>query len=183
MTQSDTESLIAPLQVIQRIQTLGIDPATFDTPEANWKNLYNSVMTRLAPLATAETAQAVNFTGSSLAELNDFLVANPGSTVEVISPALVMDATLVVPTGTILHGNGAVLTPGNETLDKAIVLDQAENTAVTGFVCMSRIPAVSIWLTLTSAMFPSRAFALWGRTPALHWSITASMKTRMVPSS
>lgn len=134
MTQSDTESLIAPLQVIQRIQTLGIDPATFDTPEANWKNLYNSVMTRLAPLATAETAQAVNFTGSSLAELNDFLAANPGSTVEVISPALVMDATLVVPTGTILHGNGAVLTPGNETLDKAIVLDQAENTAVTGFV-------------------------------------------------
>ncbi|MFQ9818470.1 MAG: hypothetical protein ACLRX3_10340 [Subdoligranulum sp.] len=86
MTQSDTESLIAPLQVIQRIQTLGIDPATFDTPEANWKNLYNSVMTRLAPLATAETAQAVNFTGSSLAELNDFLAANPGSTVEVISP-------------------------------------------------------------------------------------------------
>ena len=72
MTQSDTESLIAPLQVIQRIQTLGIDPATFDTPEANWKNLYNAVMTRLAPLATAETAQAVNFTGSSLAELNDF---------------------------------------------------------------------------------------------------------------
>ena len=58
MTQSDTESLIAPLQVIQRIQTLGIDPATFDTPEANWKNLYNSVMTRLAPLVTAETAQA-----------------------------------------------------------------------------------------------------------------------------
>lgn len=134
MTQSDTESLIAPLQVIQRIQTLGIDPATFDTPEANWKNLYNSVMTRLAPLATAETAQAVNFTGSSLAELNDFLAANPGSTVEVISPALVMDAPLVVPTGTILHGNGAVLTPGNETLDKAIVLDQAENTAVAGFV-------------------------------------------------
>ena len=134
MTQSDTESLIAPLQVIQRIQTLGIDPATFDTPEANWKNLYNSVMTRLAPLVTAETAQAVNFTGSSLAELNDFLAANPGSTVEVISPALVMDATLVVPTGTILHGNGAVLIPGNETLDKAIVLDQAENTAVTGFV-------------------------------------------------
>ena len=134
MTQSDTESLIAPLQVIQRIQTLGIDPATFDTPEANWKNLYNSVMTRLAPLATAETAQAVNFTGSSLAELNDFLAANPGSTVEVISPALVMDATLVVPTGTILHGNGVVLAPGNETLDKAIVLDQAENAAVTGFV-------------------------------------------------
>ena len=134
MTQSDTESLIAPLQVIQRIQTLGIDPATFDIPEANWKNLYNSVITRLAPLTTAETAQAVNFTGSSLAELNDFLAANPGSTVEVISPALVMDATLVVPTGTILHGNGAVLTPGNETLDKAIVLDQAENTAVTGFV-------------------------------------------------
>lgn len=134
MTQSDTESLIAPLQVIQRIQTLGIDPATFDTPEANWKNLYNAVMTRLATLATAETAQAVNFTGSSLAELNAFLAANPGSTVEVISPALVMDATLVVPTGTILHGNGTVLTPGNETLDKAIVLDQAENTAVTGFV-------------------------------------------------
>lgn len=134
MTQSDTESLIAPLQVIQRIQILGIDPATFDIPEANWKNLYNSVMTRLAPLATAETAQTVNFTGSSLAELNDFLAANPGSTVEVTSPALVMDATLVVPTGTILHGNGVVLTPGNETLDKAIVLDQAENAAVTGFV-------------------------------------------------
>ena len=53
----------------------------------------------------------MNFTGSSLAELNDFLAANPGSTVEVITPALVMDATLVVPTGTILHGNGAVLTP------------------------------------------------------------------------
>mgnify|MGYP000807009023 FL=1 len=29
MTQSDTESLIAPLQVIQRIQTLGIDPVSY----------------------------------------------------------------------------------------------------------------------------------------------------------
>ena len=27
----------------------------------------------------------------------------------------------MVPTGTILHGNGAVLTPGNETLDTLIL--------------------------------------------------------------
>lgn len=62
----------------------------------------------------------MNFTGSSLAELNDFLVANPGSTVEVISPALVMDAPLVVPTGTILHGNGTVLTPAMKRWTKPL---------------------------------------------------------------
>ena len=169
MTQSDTESLIAPLQVIQRIQTLGIDPATFDTPEANWKSLYNSVMTRLAPLATAETAQAVNFTGSSLAELNDFWQPTPQHGGGHL-PALVMDATLVVPTGTILHGNGAVLTPGNETLDKAIVLDQAENTAVTGFVINGGCN-YGVYVKNSSSFYLAdldisnvslKAFALWG---------------------
>ena len=134
MTESDTQSLIEPLQVIQRIQALGIAPAAFDTPEANWKNLYNSVMTKLAPLATAETAQTVTFSGSGLAELNDFLAANAGCTVEVNSPALAMDATLLVPSNTVLHGNGVVLVPGAELLDKAIVLDSADSTAVTGFV-------------------------------------------------
>lgn len=82
-----------------------------------------------------------------------------------------MDATLVVPTGTILHGNGAVLTPGNETLDKAIVLDQAENTAVTGFVinggCNYGVyvkNSSSFYLAdLDISNVSSRAFALWGK--------------------
>lgn len=132
----------------------------------------------------------MNFTGSSLAELNDFLAANPGSTVEVISCSG-DGCPLVVPTGTILHGNGAVLTPGNEMLDKAIVLDQAENTAVTGFVINGGCN-YGVYIKNSSSFYLAdldisnvslKGLCVMGRTPALHWSITASMKIRTVPSS
>ena len=109
MTQSDTESLIALCRSSSAFRLSVLTPATFDTPEANWKTCTTLSRPGWPPWPPPKPPR-LNFTGSSLAELNDFLAANPGSTVEVISPALVMDATLVVPTGTILHGNGAVLT-------------------------------------------------------------------------
>lgn len=133
MNETDTAELMKPRQVLRRIQALGIDPETFETPEANWKDLYNSVMTSMQPLAEA-TGETAVFDGSTTGELNRFLAGNSGGTVEVASPTLTMDETILVPSGVVLHGNGVQLTAGAEVLDKAIVMDGAENTAVTGFV-------------------------------------------------
>lgn len=133
MNETDTAELAAPLQALQRIQALGISPETFETPEANWKDLYNSVRTSLEPVLTA-TGETAAFSGSTTGELADFLDEHAGSVVEVLSPALQMDETVTVPSGTVLHGNGVELQPGAEVLDKAIVLDGASDTAVTGLV-------------------------------------------------
>lgn len=133
MNESDTAELMAPRQVLRRIQALGIDPETFETPEANWKDLYNSVMSSVQPLAEA-TGETAVFEGSTAGDLNRFLAGVSGGVVEITSSELTMDETIQVPSGVVLHGNGVRLTAGAEVLDKAIVLDRAENTAVTGIV-------------------------------------------------
>lgn len=133
MNETDTAELMAPRQVLRRIQALGIDPETFDTPEANWKDLYNSVMSSVQPLAEA-TGETVAFEGSTAGDLNQFLAGVSGKVVEITSSELTMDETIQVPSGVVLHGNGVRLIAGAEILDKAIVLDRAENTAVTGIV-------------------------------------------------
>lgn len=133
MNETDTAELMAPRQVLRRIQALGIDPETFETPEANWKDLYNSVMSSVQPLAEA-TGETAVFEGSTAGDLNRFLAGVSGGVVEITSSELTMDETIQVPSGVVLHGNGVRLTAGAEVLDKAIVLDRAENTAVTGIV-------------------------------------------------
>ena len=123
MNETDTAELMAPRQVLRRIQALGIDPETFETPEANWKDLYNSVMSSVQPLAEA-TGETAAFEGSTAGELNRFLSGGASKVVEITSSELTMDETIQVPSGVVLHGNGVRLTAGAEVLDKAIMLDR-----------------------------------------------------------
>ena len=81
MNETDTAELMAPRQVLRRIQALGIDPETFETPEANWKDLYNSVMSSVQPLAEA-TGETAVFEGSTAGDLNRFLAGVSGGVVE-----------------------------------------------------------------------------------------------------
>ena len=39
MAAEDSEKYMSNLQVLQKIEKLGIDTASFETPELNWKNL------------------------------------------------------------------------------------------------------------------------------------------------
>ena len=43
MSEEDTKKYMSELQVLKKIEKLGIDPAQFETPELNWKNTYNTV--------------------------------------------------------------------------------------------------------------------------------------------
>ena len=42
MSEEDTKKYMSELQVLKKIEKLGIDPAQFETPELNWKNTYNT---------------------------------------------------------------------------------------------------------------------------------------------
>ena len=135
MDEDRRGELVESKQAIQRIQALGISVERFQRPEAEWKTIYNYLDNYVGKRLTQREQTAV-FTGGSLSELNDFIAAQGGKSTRVVvqNLQLAMDVTLMIPDGIYLDGNGVRLIPGPETLDKAIILDEANDCAVCNLI-------------------------------------------------
>lgn len=133
MEQGERAKLVESTQVLRRITALGIDPETFQRPEVEWKRIYNYVTGYTGSLA--EPAETVEFNGGSVSELNALLRSLDGRAVKVAvgSTQLRMDETLVIPTGAYVTGGSARLVPGDEKLDRAVLLDGARDCGFVGF--------------------------------------------------
>ncbi|MBO5459945.1 MAG: hypothetical protein J5981_06845, partial [Lachnospira sp.] len=71
MAEEDSQKYMSELQVLKKIERLGIDTTTFETPELNWKNLYNRVTNTMASKNTF--ANQLQFIGLKASELNKFI--------------------------------------------------------------------------------------------------------------
>ena len=154
MSEEDQEKLVKPLQAIRRMDVLGIDEEDLEYPEAGYKVLYNDVLLELeqtvpgafsAGKAAEEgekadhsgTADEVAFTGDSASDLNALLEKSTGKTVSVESPSIVVDETILVPSGVCLKGNGVKLLPdegAGDVLDRAVLLNRISGSSVSGLV-------------------------------------------------
>lgn len=131
MDGADQRQLIEPLQVMRRIQVLGLNPDSFEYPETQYKLLYNEIRKSLESLEQEQPI--VTFEGTKVSELNVFLLENTGKRVEILNGILTADETLLIPSDTTLVGNETYLSINGEPIDKAIVLDGISNVRVSGF--------------------------------------------------
>jgi len=109
MSAEDQRKYIEPLQVMERITRLGLTEEDFLYPERERKRLYAS----RAGLET-ESWPEVHFEGTTSAELNEFLSANAGTSVQVMQDVLYLSEPIRIPDNTELSGNGVRLEPVSE---------------------------------------------------------------------
>lgn len=128
MSMSDQQKLIAPLQVIKKIQTLhyNVDSALY--PEKNWKTLYASIVQNIRKM---NASASVKFQGTKASDLNTAIKNNPGKAIQIESRQISLNEPIIVPGGTFLLGNGVTLVKvGN--VEKAVVINDAKNVVIDG---------------------------------------------------
>ena len=96
------------IQVISRLHTLGLSRSDLMNPEANMTSLNTNIQSALSGLPT----QTVQYTGTDVDDLNQFLQNNTGKIVQLTQDIQVYKNTngsfgiIMVPSDTILDGNG-----------------------------------------------------------------------------
>lgn len=130
MSEKDANVFMADLQVLRRINVMGINPEEFTIPEYNWKSIYaDSVNTVKEAVELEET---VEFTGTKASELNVFLEANEGKIIKFTSEKLVLDEVINVPSKVSLDGNGIIIT-GEENVKYAFLVEEANDVEICDF--------------------------------------------------
>ena len=133
MNAEDAAEKMGQLQVLEKIERLGIDTNIFYTPEYNWKALYNDSLTQVKERVNFE--ETVEFTGKKASELNAFLQEHTGVTVKVTAEEILLDETILVPSDVILDGNDTTLrgdTDGS-AVTYAMLAEGVENTGIYNF--------------------------------------------------
>lgn len=130
MNEADQEKLMSELQVLKKIEALGIDTNVFYTPEFNWKQIYNDSITTMQSALNFE--KTVEFNGTTASELNAFMKDKSEVTILVTKPQITLDETINVPSNVVLDGQGAVITGENDVL-YAILLDGVERVGISDF--------------------------------------------------
>ncbi len=131
MSLEDQGRYVDTLLSVQRMHELGLDPESFEFPEASVKLIYNEVYGHTTSLG-AEQRQ-VEFDGATTGELSRFLKEHVGDAVHVVAPMLMLDKTITVPSKTSLYGRGVRLVAGPDPVEKAIALNEVTDVVVSGF--------------------------------------------------
>lgn len=131
MSSDDQQQYVDSLLSVRRMRKLGLDPESFEFPEANLKRIYNEVHRHTASLG--QKARHVEFGGATTAELSRFLKEHAGDVVHVSVARLMLDKTISVPAHTVLYGHGVELVVGSAPVEKAIVLNEVSDVVVSGF--------------------------------------------------
>lgn len=127
MSEEDAAEKMADLQVLKKIEALGIDVEELYTPEYNWKALYNDSITTVDKILQLENVD--NFTGTTASELNGFLADKSNTKVLITSERILLDETIHVPSDIVLDGNG-VEVYGDNAVDYALMLENVENVVI-----------------------------------------------------
>lgn len=127
MSEEDSAERMSELQVLKKIEVLGIETEVLGTPEYNWKALYNDSITKVDQILHLD--DTVTFTGTSASELNQFLADKSGCKVLIDSMQLTLDETIRVPSDIVLDGNGVVVC-GEDGVDYAMMLEEVKNVSI-----------------------------------------------------
>lgn len=130
MSDEDSNVLMSNIQVLKKIDMLGIDSSEFYTPEYNWKAIYNESINTVKDALTFD--DEVAFTGTTATELNDFLQKQSNVVVTFAEDEIYLDDVINIPSNIVLNGNGVVLN-GNEDVTYAMLIENAENIGIYNF--------------------------------------------------
>lgn len=132
MSSEDSTELMGDLQVLKRVETLKENVEEFNTPEYNWKKLYEDSLDTVDRMLN-NFEREKTFTGKKASKLNVFLKKNVGNKIIINVPKLELDETIVIPSDTWLIGND-VKVEGKEDniIEYGILGEKVSNVCVEG---------------------------------------------------
>lgn len=129
MAEQDAEKYMGNIQVLQKIERLGIDTAAFETPELNWKNLYNTVtITMQQKNVFADNAE---FNGTKASELNTMIEQYDNVYITIKSREVFLDEPICMKSNTALNADGVTFTGDTkQRVPQAIIAQDCTNFAL-----------------------------------------------------
>lgn len=129
MAAEDSSKYMENLQVLQKIEKLGIDTASFETPELNWKNLYNEVTQTMAEKNVY--ANQITFAGTTVSALNALIQSTDNAYITMTSGQVVLDEPIRMKSNIGLNGKGTVFYAAEgKTISQAVIAEDCTNFAL-----------------------------------------------------
>ena len=129
MAAEDSEKYMSNLQVLQKIEKLGIDTASFETPELNWKNVYNRVSDTMQKENTF--SDKISFTGSTASQLNTLIAQSTDAYITIESSTVRMDEPISMKSGIALDAAGVIFTGStDDRVAQAVIAEDCTNFAL-----------------------------------------------------
>lgn len=131
MSEEDTKKYMSELQVLKKIEKLGIDPAQFETPELNWKNTYNTVDNTINNRTKYQND--VRFNGSTASELNALIATSDSAYITIESDKIILDETINLKSDIGINASKTEFVPGSMVIDKAVMAEDCDNISLDYF--------------------------------------------------
>ena len=131
MSEEDTKKYMSELQVLKKIEKLGIDPAQFETPELNWKNTYNTVDNAINNRTKYQND--VRFNGSTASELNALIATSDSAYITIESDKIILDETINLKSDIGINASKTEFVPGSMVIDKAVMAEDCDNISLDYF--------------------------------------------------
>lgn len=131
MSEEDTKKYMSELQVLKKIEKLGIDPAQFETPELNWKNTYNTVDNAINNRTKYQND--VRFNGSTASELNALIATSDSAYITIESDKIILDETINLKSDIGINASKTEFVPGSKVIDKAVMAEDCDNISLDYF--------------------------------------------------
>ena len=129
MAAEDSKKYMGNLQVLQKIEKLGIDTASFETPELNWKNVYNRVSDTMQKENTF--SDKISFTGSTVSQLNTLIAQSTDAYITIESSTVRMDEPIRMKSGIALDAAGVTFTGStDDRVAQAVIAEDCTNFAL-----------------------------------------------------
>lgn len=129
MAAEDSKKYMGNLQVLQKIEKLGIDTASFETPELNWKNVYNRVSDTIQKENTF--SDKISFTGSTASQLNTLIAQSTDAYITIESSTVRMDEPIRMKSGIALDAAGVTFTGStDDRVAQAVIAEDCTNFAL-----------------------------------------------------
>lgn len=108
MEKDDQDKYVNDLQVMRKIEQLGLDTKDFLCPEISISNIEDAVKT-LNNINYGDRERIV-FDGATSQELQQAIEDNPNAVIDICSEQISISDTIVLPNNTVINGNGVKLT-------------------------------------------------------------------------
>lgn len=131
MSEEDTKKYMSELQVLKKIEKLGIDQAQFETPELNWKNTYNTVDNTINNRTKYQND--VRFNGSTASELNALIATSDSAYITIESDKIILDETINLKSDIGINASKTEFVPGSMVIDKAVMAEDCDNISLDYF--------------------------------------------------
>ena len=129
MAAEDSKKYMGNLQVLQKIEKLGIDTESFETPELNWKNVYNRVSDTMQKENTF--SDKISFTGSTASQLNTLIAQSTDAYITIESSTVRMDEPISMKSGIALDAAGVIFTGStDDRVAQAVIAEDCTNFAL-----------------------------------------------------